>query len=257
MGHGYPRGVNRHGFLAALHERLQPRTYLEVGVNRGQSLTLSRVPSIGVDPDFNVTSEIQADVHLARMTSDEFFARPNPLAHLPINVLDLAFLDGMHLAEYTVRDYLAVERFTHPGTVVVFDDMLPRNVREANRYRQSGSWTGDVYKSFELLRRLRPDLVVIEVATVGSGVGVVLCPDASRGGVLEGYDDWLESSAIRPDPQPVPREVLERSRAADPEQLLAAPGWDLVVAARDGKASADDIRAAFGKYAAGPVSARG
>ncbi|MFC5729022.1 MULTISPECIES: class I SAM-dependent methyltransferase [Nocardioides] len=248
--------MNRHGFLAALHEKLRPRTYLEIGVHRGQSLTLSRVPSIGIDPEFNVTCELQADVHLARMTSDEFFARPHPLAHLPINVLDLAFIDGMHLAEYSLRDYLAVERFTHSGTVVVFDDMLPRRVNEANRYRQSGGWTGDVYKALEALRTLRPDVVVIEVATEGSGTAVVLCPDASRNGVLEGYDDWLES-AIVPDPQPVPQDVLKRTRAVDPEELLAAPGWDAVIAARHGKASAEEIRAAFARYGAARVSAIG
>jgi hypothetical protein len=256
MARVYPRGVNRHEFLAALHDRLRPRTYLEIGVHKGESLALSRVPSIGVDPEFNIVAEIQADVHLARMTSDEFFARKNPLAHLPIKVLDLAFIDGMHLSEYSLRDYLAVERFTHPGSVVVFDDMLPRNVLEANRYRKSGPWTGDVYKALEALRSLRPDLIVIEVATGGTGTAIVLCPDASRDGVLEGYDDWLESSAITPDPQPVPEEVLTRSRAVAPATLLASPGWDAVLAARDGNAGTEAIRSAFERFGA-PLSARG
>ena len=48
--------MNRHQFLAALHQRVRPRTYLETGVHRGESLTLSHAQSIGVDPDF-----IQAD----------------------------------------------------------------------------------------------------------------------------------------------------------------------------------------------------
>ena len=219
--------MNRHGFLAALHKRLKPRTYLEIGVHRGQSLTLSRVPSVGIDPEFNVDFELQADVHLVRATSDEFFARKDPLAHLPIKVVDLAFIDGMHLAEYSLRDYLAVERFTDGGSVIVFDDMLPRNILEANRYRKSSSWTGDVYKALEALRALRPDLIVIEVATEGSGTAVVLCPDASRDGRLEGYDDWLETSAIVPDPQPVPEEILKRTRAVDPEEFLSLPAGTL------------------------------
>jgi hypothetical protein len=226
--------VDRHQFLAALHQKLNPRTYLEIGVQHGESLGLSRVPSIGIDPDFSIKHELQADIHLVRATSDEFFARRNPLAHLPIKTLDLAFIDGMHLAEWALRDYLAVERFTHPGSVVVFDDMLPQRAVEANRYRVTSSWTGDVYKALEALRELRPDLVVIEVATTGSGVAVVLSPDAARGGVLEGYDEWVETSAVRPDPQPVPAAVLDRSRAVDPEVLLAQPAWEAVVAARDG-----------------------
>ena len=245
----YPRCVNRHGFLAALHKRLKPRTYLEIGVHRGQSLTLSRVPSVGIDPEFNVDFELQADVHLVRATSDEFFARKDPLAHLPIKVVDLAFIDGMHLAEYSLRDYLAVERFTDGGSVIVFDDMLPRNILEANRYRKSSSWTGDVYKALEALRALRPDLIVIEVATEGSGTAVVLCPDASRDGRLEGYDDWLESSAIVPDPQPVPEEVLKRTRAVDPEEFLSLPGWDAVVAARGERGPSAEVRRAFAAFA--------
>jgi hypothetical protein len=216
--------VNRHEFLKALHHTLQPRTYLETGIHLGRSLTLSRVPSVGIDPDFSIRSELFADVHLARTTSDEFFARKNPLAHLPKKVIDLAFIDGMHLAEYALRDYLAVERFTTPASVIVFDDMLPRSIDEAARHRHTGPWTGDVYKAGIALREMRPDLIVLEVDTAPTGLLVVLAPDASRGGVLPGYDDWLDV-AMSPDPQDVPAEVLTRSRAYQPERLLASAGW--------------------------------
>jgi len=216
--------MNRHDFLAALHRQLRPRTYLETGVNKGQSLTLSRVPSIGIDPEFSVATEFQADVQLAQTTSDEFFARKDPLAHLPVPVVDLGFIDGMHLSEYALRDYLAVERFTLPTSVLVFDDMLPRSRDEAARRRHTKAWTGDVYKAAQALRDLCPDVVVIEVDTTPTGVVVVLTPNAERGGVLPGYDDWLDV-ALAPDPQAVPDEVLTRSRALNPHVLLASPGW--------------------------------
>ena len=161
--------MNRHQFLAQLHKLTRPRTYLEIGIQNGHSIALTRVPSIGIDPEFSIEAEIQADVHLARTTSDEFFTRAHPLAHLPEPVVDLAFIDGMHLSEYVVRDYLAVERFTIPSSVVVFDDMLPRSVDEAARRRHTQFWTGDVYKALEALRQFRPDLTVIEVATEGTG----------------------------------------------------------------------------------------
>jgi hypothetical protein len=223
--------VNRHEFLRALHRLVRPRTYLETGIQLGQSLTLSRVPSIGIDPEFSITSELFADVHLARTTSDEFFARKKPLAHLPKNVVDLAFIDGMHLAEYALRDYLAVERFTTPASVVVFDDMLPRSVDEAARHRHTRAWTGDVYKAALALEQLRPDLSVLWVDTQPTGVVVVLTPDASRNGELPGYDDWLDV-AMAPDPQDVPEEILRRSRAHDPERLLASAGWRRLPALR-------------------------
>jgi predicted O-methyltransferase YrrM len=238
--------VNRHEFLASLHRQVRPRTYLETGVNLGQSLTLTRVPSIGIDPEFSVVRELQANIHLARTTSDEFFARTDPIAHLPIPVVDFAFIDGMHLSEYALRDYLAVERFTRPTSVVVFDDMLPRSVDEAARRRHTTAWTGDVYKAAQALRDLCPDVVVIEVDTTPTGVVVVLVPDAGRDGVLDGYDDWLDV-AMAPDPQLVPTEVLSRSRALKPERLLASHGWSRLAAlrGRNNDHIADEVRSAF------------
>lgn len=238
--------MRRHEFLKELHRLTKPRTYLETGVHKGQSLTLSRVPSIGIDPDFAIVAEVLADVHLARTSSDEFFARKNPMAHLPVKVVDLAFIDGMHLAEYALRDYLAVERFTTPASVVLFDDMLPRSVDEAARYRHTSAWTGDVYKAAQALRDMRPDLIVIEVDTQPTGVVVVLTPDASRGGMLPGYDDWLEI-ALAPDPQQVPESVISRSRAVDPDRLLGSGGWVQLPRLRKSRKPVDPaaVRAAF------------
>lgn len=240
--------MNRHQLLRALHGLVAPRTYLEIGVSRGTSLALSRVPSIGIDPEFQVVAELQADVHLARTTSDEFFARRRPLAHLPIPIVDLAFVDGMHLAEYALRDVLAIERFTLPTSVVVLDDMLPRTVEMANRKRSTRAWTGDVYKVAEALRRLRPDLLVLEVDTSPTGTCVVLFPDARRAGALDGYDEWVATEAVRPDPQPVPEAVLGRTRALDPEVLLASPGWERLADLRGSVHPGRDakVREAFG-----------
>jgi hypothetical protein len=225
---------------------LEPRTYLETGIHTGQSMRLSRVPSIGIDPEFSIKAELFADVHLARTTSDEFFARSHPLAHLPVPVLDLAFIDGMHLAEYALRDYLAVERFTTPASVIVFDDMLPRSIDEAARHRHTGPWTGDVYKAAQALRDFCPELVVLEVDTTPTGVVVVLTPDAGRDGVLPEYDDWLDV-AMAPDPQDVPKEVLTRSRAFDPKTLLASAGWRRIPQLRRRRRPVDPatVRAAF------------
>ena len=107
--------MRRHDLLAELHRLLDPRSYLEIGVNVGSSLTLSRTRSIGIDPYYTVEKEILCDVHLVRTSSDEFFAREHPLAHFDEPLIDLAFIDGMHLAEYAFRDFVNVERFTHAG----------------------------------------------------------------------------------------------------------------------------------------------
>ncbi|MCD4532643.1 class I SAM-dependent methyltransferase [Nocardioides sp. cx-169] len=246
--------MRRHDLLRSLHEVLQPRTYLEIGVNSGRSLTLSRTRSIGIDPFFTVMSELLCDLHLVRTTSDEFFAREHPLAHFDEPLIDLAFIDGMHLSEYALRDLINVERFCHPGSVVVLDDMLPRNVMQARRdhesSRRGSGWTGDVYKVAEVLRTHRPDLVCLEVDTIPTGTAVVLGLDARSRVLLEAYDGLVEAFVV-PDPQPVPDEVLGRTRAHDAADLLARPLWaDLVASRADDAAGArervtaalDDLR---------------
>jgi hypothetical protein len=226
----HPRllAVRRHDLLKRLHELLAPRTYLEIGVSTGASMTLSRTRSIGVDPAFQVRKEIHCDVHLVPDTSDEFFARRDPLAHFDVPVIDLAFIDGMHLAEYALRDFINVERYTHPGSVIVFDDMLPRTAAEARRNHRTRAenrfWAGDVFKVVATLQELRPDLVCLEVDTDPTGTTVVLLPDASSKTLLEHYDD-LVGQFVTPDPQQVPMEVITRSRAIDPQWLLSLDLW--------------------------------
>ena len=56
----------RHEFLRQLHQVTAARNYLEIGVNDGRSLALSRVPSIAIDPAFKVTTPLRADIQLDR-----------------------------------------------------------------------------------------------------------------------------------------------------------------------------------------------
>ena len=238
--------MNRHDFLREVHRLIQPRTYVEIGVDSGLGLTMTRVPTIGIDPAYNVVEEIATDLHLARTTSDEFFARRDPTAHLPMPIVDLAFIDGMHLAEYALRDYLSIERHTSPTSVIIFDDMLPRNIDEAARYRHTGPWTGDVYKAAAALREQCPELIVLEVNTDPTGTVVVLNPNKARRGALPGYDDWLDV-AVTPDPQRVPLEVLDRRNAWNAHRLLASAGWSQLphLRTKRRKATAKHVRAAF------------
>ena len=104
--------MRRHELLRSLHELLEPRSYFEIGVNTGRSLTMSRTRSVGVDPFFAINRELHCDLHLVRASSDEFFARRHPFAHLDEPVVDLAFIDGMHLSEYALRDLINTERYT-------------------------------------------------------------------------------------------------------------------------------------------------
>lgn len=256
--------MDRHGFLRQLHRVSKPRNYLEIGVNDGRSLALSRVPSVAVDPAFRLVTSISCDVHLVRATSDDFFARRDPLVHLrtgrnpfralarrdPMNVLggeprlELSFIDGMHLFEYALRDFMNVERYSRWSSVIVLDDMMPRDVDEAARDRHTKFWTGDVYKVVQVLRRYRPDLVVVEVDTAPTGVAVVFGADPASTVLKDSYDRIVEEYVV-PDPQDVPDEVLTRKNAVRPEALLGAGFWPGLVRARTlrrGRASFAPVR---------------
>ena len=245
--------MTRHEFLRRLHELARPRNYLEIGVFDGRSLALSRVPSIGVDPAFKVTQPQRLDVHLVKQTSDDFFARPDPILHLrsgrnPLRnlrrgrapfahyrggtTLDLAFIDGLHLFEFALRDFMNVERFARWSSVIVFDDMLPRNVDEAARDRHTGEWTGDVFKVIPVLRQYRPDLTLVQVDTTPTGLLVVFGADPTNGALTAHYDEIIEAW-VTPDPQDIPTAILERRDAVAPEALLDAAFWPDLVKARN------------------------
>ncbi|CCK25401.1 methyltransferase type 11 [Streptomyces davaonensis JCM 4913] len=244
--------MKRHEFLKELHKASANRNYLEIGVNDGRSLRLSRVPSIAIDPAFKVVTEIRCDVHLVKATSDDFFARDNPLAHLkggrhpvrnlrrgrsPIGhwrrtTLDLSFIDGMHLFEYALRDFINIEKHSDWASVIVFDDMLPRNIDEAARDRHTGAWTGDVYKLVEILTRYRPDLVTVLVDTQPTGQLVVFGADPRNTVLSDRYDDIVTEYDL-PDPQKVPETILERTEAVRPEAFLNASFWRPLTRARN------------------------
>ena len=75
--------MTRHELLEVLHERTQPRTYLEIGIRTGNSLAISRARSIGVDPFFKIDKPIHCDVQLIKSTSDEFFCPPGSAVATP------------------------------------------------------------------------------------------------------------------------------------------------------------------------------
>jgi hypothetical protein len=220
-------------FLAALHERLAPRTYLEIGVQQGHSLALSRCRSIGIDPDFTVDQQLRAPCSLIRSTSEEYFDALAAGGETPFGVLpiDLAFIDGMHHFENALFDFIGVERYSAVSGVVAFDDIFPRSVDEAARERHTVAWTGDVFRIQSVLREHRPDLVLIKVDTVPTGTLLVVGLDPSSRILSDARDEILRTHVL-PDPQPLPPEIVGRAGAIPAEQALALKIWDELRAAR-------------------------
>jgi hypothetical protein len=229
-----------HAFLRSFHDRFAPRSYVEIGVRQGHGLACSRTRTIGVDPDYRVRVELACDLKLVKATSDEFFARPDALDWFPEKVIDLTFIDGMHLFEFALRDFMNAERLSAPTSVVVLDDVMPRSVDEAARDRITVDWTGDVFKVVQVLQRYRPELVLVPVDTEPTGVVVVAGLDPSSSVLTDRYDE-IVAEYVASDPQHVPDAVIHRREAADPDKLLAAAGWDRLVSARGTAAPADAL----------------
>jgi hypothetical protein len=219
-------------FLERLHGAVEPEAYLEIGLRHGDSLALASCPSLGVDPAFNLKVELGDNVTLLRETSDEYFGREKPLKPLGGRRFDMAFIDGMHLSEFALRDFAGVERLSRWTGVAIFDDILPRTVEEANRDRRTRAWTGDVYKVLGMLARHRPDLICLRVGTQPTGLLLVLGLDPSNR-VLQARYDLLLEQAVTPDPQQVPADVLERRGVLDPERVLASRVWPVLRDLRD------------------------
>jgi hypothetical protein len=228
--------MTRHELLEGLHKKTRPRTYVEIGIRTGRSMVLSRCRSIGVDPNFKIDNPIHCDVQLIKATSDDFFARDEPLAHFDGVPVDLAFIDGMHLSDFALRDFINIEPFMADTGVIVLDDVLPRNGLEAARDRKTEPWTGDVYKVAEILRRRRPDLVVLLVNTAPTGTAVVVGVDQASTILKDAYAEE-EPYLLQPDPQTPPQEYMDRSIAIEPDVLLESPVWEKLVAIRDSGAS--------------------
>src|SRR2546423_9386892 len=94
--------------LRATHQQVQPRFYLEVGVMNGHSLLQANMATkcIGIDPAFELTAPLGSHTALYACTSEEFFKTNELHTQLAGHPLDLAFIDGMHLFEFTLRDFI-------------------------------------------------------------------------------------------------------------------------------------------------------
>lgn len=185
--------------LAALHDHFQPDVYLEIGIRHGVSLALanrSRV-AVGIDPAPELRAALADHVRVISMTSDQFFdGSPMAILGEPVN---LAFIDGMHLFEFALRDFMNVERHATANSIIVFDDIFPNHPLQAERERQSGVWTGDVWKIVPCLRKYRPDLLLFPLDAHPAGLLVVAnldpCSQVLRANYRSIVDEFTSTTA--------------------------------------------------------------
>lgn len=199
---------NKNEVLEHLHKQLKPQFYLEIGVQSGRSLQLAQCPSLGIDPAPQISVELSEHARVLRMTSDEFFEK---YAEQELNTPpNLIFIDGMHLFEYALRDFINVERIAAPNAIVIIDDVLPCHPDQAKRARETQNWTGDVWKVYETLKNYRPDLHLQLLNVAPTGFLLVAGLDSKNSLLSERYDEIL---AQWPENAGPPFSILTREAA--------------------------------------------
>lgn len=181
------RGVHYTEALRQLALKRGVIRYFEIGVQAGRNF--SRIPcqvAIGVDPSFQLTQNVahhKKQTMLFQLTSDRYFCDIDTHA-VAGGAIDFAFLDGMHLFEYLLRDFYNTERVCSTQSLIAIHDCMPLNAIMTERNEQKavqdskGSsfesyWTGDVWKIVPILQKFRPDLRVLLVDCPPTGLVLV------------------------------------------------------------------------------------
>jgi Methyltransferase domain len=172
-------GPPYYNVLRWIHEILRPANYVEIGVQEGLSLcqALDGTPCIGVDPKPVIPRALPA-TRIYELTSDEFFAQYD-LSDLLGGQMELAFIDGLHLFEQVLRDFLHLESHSGPRAVILLHDCLPFDEATSSRERTTDFYSGDVWKAALALRRTRPELEMTTVRTAPTGLCMVSGLDAT------------------------------------------------------------------------------
>jgi hypothetical protein len=168
-----PHGARYRNFLTWLHSEVLFDWYMEIGCRHGDSFAPVRSKTIAVDPFFRAEINIighKPALHVFQSTSDDFFAS----GFLQRNGIRLgaSFLDGMHLFEFLLRDFIGTEAASDPSGVIMMHDLVPHNLNMTTRNLSAirGAWTGDVWKLLPILQRWRPDLTLTMLNLRPTGV---------------------------------------------------------------------------------------
>jgi hypothetical protein len=161
--------------LERIHRLLRPRTYIEIGVDKGESMRLAGTGPrcIGVDPEAAISPALPSNVRIFAQTSDDFFLHTDVRGELGGLPVDLAFIDGMHHFDAALRDFVNLERLCHGGSTLLIHDCFPHDRKTAQRERATDFWSGDVWRLVVLLKRHRPDLSIHTIAAPPTGLCIV------------------------------------------------------------------------------------
>jgi tetratricopeptide (TPR) repeat protein len=178
-------------WLDRFYNELAPETVIEISSDFDALLALVRPPAlaIGVGSHPNIKRPLKAETHIFPETSDAFFSRHGPDSYLAGRALGIGFIDGLHLYEQALRDFINLERYCGPRSVILLHDTVPLDEATQSRARDTQFYTGDVWKTVLCLKYYRPDLEVFTIATPWTGLTVVAGLDPTSRVLSENYDE--------------------------------------------------------------------
>lgn len=234
---------HKHDVLAFLHEALKPHLYLEIGVDEGLSLARACGPAIGIDPRpvLSLKASLPDTARILPLSSDAFFR--DEADQLLLTPPELIFIDGMHLFEFVLRDFMAVERHACPHSLVVIDDIYPCHPVQASRRRRSGAWTGDVWKFHQILQRERPDLTLLALNSHTTGLLLIAGLNHQNTHLQAVYPSLV--SEFRPIHH-VPEASLTRQGAIPSSHPVLANLVRCLIRAKNEQWSVSEVQAALG-----------
>lgn len=182
-------------FLRRLHRRIAFDWYLEIGSRTGSSASEVQGKTICVDPYFLIERNVigAKPAFLAFQTKSDDFFQSKTLEGLAAT-LSFSFLDGMHLVEYLLRDFMNAEAHSAKGSVIAMHDCCPFNLAMTTRdvaNAPRGAWTGDVWKIIPILQRYRPDLRLTVLGCRPTGLVLVHGLNPGSTVLKENLDDIL------------------------------------------------------------------
>jgi glycosyltransferase involved in cell wall biosynthesis len=189
-----------HVWLERFYTTLAPENVVEIGIDQGQSLSLVCPPTIaiGVDPRPQITFPTRAESHIFPETSDEFFAQNRLAALLAGRPLGVGFIDGLHLYEQALKDFIHLEAHCGPRSMILIHDTVPLDEATQSRNCDTQFHTGDIWKIVLCLKHYRRDLDVFTIATPLTGLTVVTGFNVESRAFSDSYEEAVSRFVNKP-----------------------------------------------------------
>ena len=219
-------GLNYYDVLKRLLSAVDPEWYLEIGSRNGRSLSQSTQNYIAIDPQFDFQYDVvnsAKKMFLFQQTSDDFFSS-RFLQHNSI-MPGVSFIDGMHLFEFALRDFINCEASMTGGGIICLHDVCPYNIPQTTRDMKymtelKRPWTGDVWKLVVILQRYRPNLKIDILKASSTGFACVSNLDASNTTLIDNYDSILTQFIELTFEEYNPEKYYDSFKLQDPSEYL-------------------------------------